>query len=315
MPEIYAFTASPGHNGLVDVFAIGDPGDDDSGTAVFLSRAAPGGQWPPWANAGLPDLGAIGLQGIAGPDRYGHILARAAGREAAKDHGDLWFRERGENDDIPDWQELTLPPPAAPDDPRIFGWISGATTGQDGTIDVADYAGPRPEPGHSGLVLRPGQPAHLRRRPRPGHPRLLAARQAQAPGPGPGPGQPRQMTAVRQRPFTARPTGKRRRRQVRPSRRQSGPVHHRLSGPFRVTTTTRPAPAVLRRATAAAPCGTRQQATRPRPGSGPGNTPVCRPDRPRAGEPVMARGRLPPYRASPAPPEVRRSPVHAQSGQ
>ena len=61
MSEIYAFTASPGHNGLIDVFAIGDPGDDDSGTAVFLSRAAPGGQWPPWANAGLPDLGAIGL--------------------------------------------------------------------------------------------------------------------------------------------------------------------------------------------------------------------------------------------------------------
>jgi hypothetical protein len=45
MSEIYAFTASLGHNGLIDVFAIGDPGDDDSGTAVFLSRAAPGEQW------------------------------------------------------------------------------------------------------------------------------------------------------------------------------------------------------------------------------------------------------------------------------
>ena len=84
MSEIYAFTASPGHNGLIDVFAIGDPGDDDSGTTVFLSRAAPGERWPPWASAGLPDLGAIGLQSIAGPDRYGHILARAGGREAAK---------------------------------------------------------------------------------------------------------------------------------------------------------------------------------------------------------------------------------------
>lgn len=112
MSEIYAFTASPGHNGLIDVFAIGDPGDDDSGTTVFLSRAAPGDQWPPWASAGLPDLGAIGLQGIAGPDGYGHILARAGGREAAKDYGDLWFRERGENDDFSDWQGLGLPPPA-----------------------------------------------------------------------------------------------------------------------------------------------------------------------------------------------------------
>jgi hypothetical protein len=44
MAEIYAFTASLGHNGLIDVFAIGDPGDDDSGTAVFPSRAAPGEQ-------------------------------------------------------------------------------------------------------------------------------------------------------------------------------------------------------------------------------------------------------------------------------
>jgi FAD binding domain len=55
--------------------------------------------------------------------------------------------------------------------------------------------GLRQEPGRGGLVLRPGQPAHLRRRPRPGHARLLAERQAQAPGPGRG--QPRQVTAVR----------------------------------------------------------------------------------------------------------------------
>jgi hypothetical protein len=51
------------------------------------------------------------------------------------------------------------------------------------------------------------------------------------------------------------------------------------------------------------------------PGDDDSGTAVCRPGRPRAGEPVMARGRLPPHRASPAPPELRRSPVHAQSGQ
>lgn len=40
MPEISAFTASLGHNGLMDVFAIGAPGDDHNGTAVFLSLGA-----------------------------------------------------------------------------------------------------------------------------------------------------------------------------------------------------------------------------------------------------------------------------------
>ena len=68
MSEIYAFTASLGHNGLIDVFAIGDPGDDDSGTAVFLSRAVPGEQWPPWADAGVVD----GISGsAANPDPLG----------------------------------------------------------------------------------------------------------------------------------------------------------------------------------------------------------------------------------------------------
>jgi hypothetical protein len=55
---------------------------------------------------GHPGPGAVGLQSIAGPDRYGHILARAGGHEAAKDYGDLWFRERGENYDFSDWQGL-----------------------------------------------------------------------------------------------------------------------------------------------------------------------------------------------------------------
>jgi hypothetical protein len=44
----------------------------------------------------------------------------------------------------------------------------------------------RPEPGRGGLVIRCRQPAHLRRRPRPGHARLLAQRQAPPYSPIPG---------------------------------------------------------------------------------------------------------------------------------
>jgi len=55
-----------------------------------------------------------------------------------------------------------------------------------------DYSAFVKNPGCGGLVIRPRQPAHLRRVPRPGHARLLAQRQAQAPGPGRG--QPRRVT-------------------------------------------------------------------------------------------------------------------------
>jgi hypothetical protein len=150
MAEIYAFTASLGHNGLIDVFAIGDPGDDDSGTAVFPSRAAPGEQWPPRANVGIPDLGAIGLQSVAGPDRYGHILARAGGREAAKDHGDLWFRSAART------TTLRLagagPPPARgpgrPDDIRL----DVRSHHRRGGRHHSDRAGPRHADGRIDLV-------------------------------------------------------------------------------------------------------------------------------------------------------------------
>jgi hypothetical protein len=134
MSEIYAFTASQGRNGLIDVFAIGDFGSDHNGTAVFHAQAAPGQQWPPWANLGTPGVGAVAVQSITGPDRYGHLLARSGGN-------DLWVRMREDNDDFSDWTKLGVPPPAAPDDPMVFGWMSGATTGLDnGTVDVVGVA-------------------------------------------------------------------------------------------------------------------------------------------------------------------------------
>ena len=57
-----------------------------------------------------------------------------------------------------------------------------------------DYSAFVKNPGCGGLVIRPRQPAHLRRVPRPGHARLLAQRQAQARGPARD--RPRQMTVV-----------------------------------------------------------------------------------------------------------------------
>lgn len=77
MSEISAFTASLGHNGRIDVFAIGAPGNDGNGTAVYLTRTAPGQPGSPWTSLGKPGVGAIGVQSITGPDGYGHLLARS----------------------------------------------------------------------------------------------------------------------------------------------------------------------------------------------------------------------------------------------
>ena len=133
MSEISAFTASLGHNGWIDVVAIGAPGNDGNGTAVYLTRTAPGQPGSPWTSLGQPGVGAIGVQSITGPDRYGHLLARSGDYH-------LWVNVREDNDDFYDWAELGVPPPAAPDDPMVFGWMSGATVGGYGTIDVVGFA-------------------------------------------------------------------------------------------------------------------------------------------------------------------------------
>jgi hypothetical protein len=133
MAETSAFTASLGHNGLIDIFAIGEAENDGNGTAVFLARAAPGQEWPPWADLGRPGVGAIGVQSITGPDGYGHVLARSGDYQ-------LWVKLRDDDDDLSFWTELGVPPPAAPDDPMVFGWMSGATNRSDGTVDVVGFA-------------------------------------------------------------------------------------------------------------------------------------------------------------------------------
>ena len=133
MAVVSAFTASLGHNGMIDVFAIGNPGNDGNGTTVFHIQAMPGQQWPAWADLGKPGVGAIEVQSITGPDRYGHLLARSGDYH-------LWVKLREDDDDLFYWVDLGVPLPAAPDDPRVFGWMSGATTSSDGTIDVVGYA-------------------------------------------------------------------------------------------------------------------------------------------------------------------------------
>jgi hypothetical protein len=136
MAETSAFTASLGHNGLIDIFAIGEPGNDGNGTSVFLAQAAPGQEWPPWADQGKPGVGAIDVQSITGPDGYGHVLARSGDYH-------LWVKLRDDKDDLSFWTDLGVPPPAAPDDPTVFGWMSGATNRSDGTIDVVGFADSR----------------------------------------------------------------------------------------------------------------------------------------------------------------------------
>ncbi|MFY9926579.1 MAG: hypothetical protein WAK82_01125 [Streptosporangiaceae bacterium] len=133
MAETSAFTASLGHNGLIDIFAIGEPGNDSNGTAVFLAQAAPGQEWPPWDDLGKPGVGAIDVQSITGPDGYGHLLARSGDYH-------LWVKLRDDKDDWSFWTDLGVPPPAAQDDPMVFGWMSGATNRSDGTIDVVGFA-------------------------------------------------------------------------------------------------------------------------------------------------------------------------------
>jgi len=133
MSEISAFTASLGHNGRIDVVAIGALGNDGNGTAVYLTRTAPGQPGSPWTDLGKPGVGAIGVQSITGPDGYGHLLARSGDYQ-------LWVNVREDNDDFYGWAELGFPPPAAPDDPMVFGWMSGATVGGYGTIDVVGFA-------------------------------------------------------------------------------------------------------------------------------------------------------------------------------
>jgi len=164
MSEITSFTASLGHNGLIDVFAVGPPGpttagSGKAGTKVWHARQkAPDGSWSPWSDIGRPGIGAIDVRSIVDADGHGHVLALAGG-------GRMWFQERKPDDKFTeaDWQDLGVPPPVS-GEKWLFTGICGAI-GPGGRIDVAGTArtgdsGPaifvrsRPAPGASWSAWR-----------------------------------------------------------------------------------------------------------------------------------------------------------------
>jgi hypothetical protein len=155
MSEVTSFTASLGHNGLIDVFAVGLPGPTSAGqgvagTKVWHARQkAPDGDWSPWSDAGHPGRGAIDVRSIVDADGHGHVLALAGG-------GHMWFLERKPDDDFtaPKWQDLGVPPPVS-GKKWLFVGICGAL-GPGGRIDVAGAAQTR-DPGtdiDAGIFVR-----------------------------------------------------------------------------------------------------------------------------------------------------------------
>jgi hypothetical protein len=75
MFPITSFTASLGHDGNIDIFALAlspqaQPGQ---GATVFRTRQKKaGGDWRPWANAGKPGHGAVGVRSITDIRGHGH---------------------------------------------------------------------------------------------------------------------------------------------------------------------------------------------------------------------------------------------------
>jgi hypothetical protein len=140
MFPITSFTASLGHDGNIDIFALAlspqaQPGQ---GAPVFrIRQKKAGGDWQPWAKAGEPGHGAVGVRSITDIGGHGHVLAEGAA-------GHLWFNERRPDDAFSGWQPLGVPPldPANADFPGdawgfIYMW---GVTRTDGQIDVAGTA-------------------------------------------------------------------------------------------------------------------------------------------------------------------------------
>ena len=74
MSPITSFTASLGHNGLIDVFAVSDP--DAIGVTTWRSRQkTPGGDWSAWATEGKAGKGAAWLLSVLDAEKHGHVLA------------------------------------------------------------------------------------------------------------------------------------------------------------------------------------------------------------------------------------------------
>lgn len=74
MSPITAFTASLGHNGLIDVFAVSNPQVINS-TVWRARQKTPGGDWSAWVNEGRPGKGAAWLLSVLDAEKHGHVLA------------------------------------------------------------------------------------------------------------------------------------------------------------------------------------------------------------------------------------------------
>lgn len=138
MSPITSFTASLCHNGLIDVFAVSDPGG--IGVTVWRARQkTAGGDWSAWASEKKPGKGAAGLLSVLDAEKHGHVLA-------VTQDGQLWFKERTPTDSFSAWESLGLPPiePARIADPVphdawafMYMW---AGVHADGRIDLVGTA-------------------------------------------------------------------------------------------------------------------------------------------------------------------------------
>lgn len=138
MSPITSFTASLGHNGLIDVFAVSNP--NGTGSTVWRARQkSPGGQWSGWVSEGKPGRGAAWVQSVLDADKHGHVLA-------VTDAAQLWFKERTPTDTLSAWKALGGPAvePAeiadpVPNDAWLF-LMAWAGVHADGRIELAGTA-------------------------------------------------------------------------------------------------------------------------------------------------------------------------------
>ena len=137
MFPITSFTASLGHDGNIDIFALAlsPQAPQGQGTTVFrIRQKKAGGDWQPWADAGKPGHGAVGVRSITDITGHGHVLAEDAA-------GYLWFNERRPDDTFSGWQALDVPPPDPGSPSNAWGFIDmWGVTRTDGQIDVARAA-------------------------------------------------------------------------------------------------------------------------------------------------------------------------------
>jgi hypothetical protein len=138
MSPITSFTASLGHNGLIDVFAVSNSQVIDS-TVWRARQKTPDGEWSAWVNEGKPGKGAGWVQSVLDTEKHGHVLALT-------DAAQLWFKERTPTDSLSAWKPLGGPPvkraeiaDPVPNDAWLFLRV-WAGVHADGRIDLAGTA-------------------------------------------------------------------------------------------------------------------------------------------------------------------------------